>query len=84
MILQEKEGKNSDMFIIAKVLGEHFSIMISDIVDFCDINESEINSLPDSSRITCYSSSFLWKSREVLVIDINAILERIEADLRNE
>ncbi len=84
MIMMNYEGQKSSMLILVKDSTENLSLKITNILDFYDVGKSQFIDLPDSTAVTCFSSSFVWNDTEVLVVDLKSIIQRIETDFHNE
>ena len=82
MVILESKFQKSKKFVLLRNLGqeetdieENFSIKITDILDFYDVSEDEIE----------YSEceSFLWNQKKVKILDVSAIYNRLKQDFSN-
>ena len=65
-------------------IGKQFCFKITDVLEFFEVDEAEINSLEKINGIDYFSSSFLWNGKEVPILNISSFLQKIRRDLKNE
>lgn len=84
MILFSKSEQTSNLFLVCKLPQEKFCFKITDVLEFFEVDETEINSLEKINGIDYFSSSFLWNGKEVPILNISSFLQKIRRDLKNE
>lgn len=88
MILLGQEKQSSSTFILFKSSlfqdeGERFSVKITDVLDFCDVEEGGLQDLPDGKRSEFFSSEFLWNKKSVAVLNVLSLHSKLKQDFLN-
>ncbi len=84
MILLSNPEQNSCLFLVCKIPEENFCIKITDVLEFYEVLDKDINKFDSINGIDFFKSSFLWKDNEVPILNIQSFLDRIKRDLNND
>lgn len=82
LLLIGKENQTENLFIVCQIPDEQLCLRVSDVIEFCEIEQNKINVFKNNESINFFKSSFLWKEKEVPVINIFTFLDKIKNDLK--
>lgn len=82
LLLLGKDSQDENLFIVCQIPDEQLCLRVSDVIEFCEIEQKKINNFKNTDSISFFKSSFLWKEKEIPVINIFTFLEKIKNDLK--
>ena len=81
LLLFEGKTLNGEKFLIMNLVNDHVAFLISDVVEILSIPKSKIHNV-QTDQVEYFKSSFTAHEKEVFIIDIESLLERLSHDLQ--
>lgn len=84
-VLFENEKQNSSKFLVINKEDDQIAFMVSDVVEIANLSEEDMRTLSTEEKENNYFSELLTINElDILVVNINTILEKLEKDISNE
>lgn len=78
-----KEQQTSSLFIVLNLTDNQFCVQITDILDFHTAPETSVIKIADIQDAPFYSGTIEYKGKNIPIIQLDKIYEKIRADLES-